>query len=129
MSLRTLLDKTTAADRLFFLLLIILSLSGICFIREILPESQTVLIDADGKPAYVLPLNEDKTVSVEGSEGKTIVEIRGNKVRIIDSPCQNKLCIRQGWIKTGGVVCLPNKVVVTIRGHEDNDRGFDAVTR
>jgi len=114
---------------LFFLLLIILSLSGICFIREILPESQTVLIDADGKPAYVLPLNEDKTVSVEGSEGKTIVEIRGKRVRIMDSPCRNKLCIRQGWVETGGVVCLPNKVVVTIRGHEENDRGVDAVTR
>jgi hypothetical protein len=127
--LRTLLDKTTAADRLFFLLLIILSLSGIFFIKEILPESQTVLIDADGKPAYVLPFNEDKTVSVEGSEGKTIVEIRGKKVRIMDSPCRNKICIRQGWVETGGVVCLPNRVVVTIRGHEDNDRGFDAVTR
>jgi hypothetical protein len=114
---------------LLFLLLIILSLSGIFFIREILPESQTVLIDADGKPAYVLPLNEDKTVSVEGFEGKTIVEIRGKKVRIMDSPCRNKLCIRQGWVENGGVVCLPNKVVVTIRGHEDNDRGVDAVTR
>jgi hypothetical protein len=129
LSLRTLLDKTTAADRLLFLLLIILSLSGIFFIGEILPESQSVLIDADGKPAYVLPLNEDKTVSVEGPEGKTMVEIRGEKVRIIDSPCRNKLCIRQGWIKTGGVICLPNKVVVTIRGHEDNDGGVDAVTR
>lgn len=114
---------------MFFLLLIILSLSGIFFIKEILPESQTVLIDADGKPAYVLPFNEDKTVSVEGSEGKTIVEIRGKKVRIMDSPCRNKICIRQGWVETGGVVCLPNRVVVTIRGHEDNDRGFDAVTR
>jgi len=129
LSLRTLLDKTTAADRLLFLLLIILSLSGIFFIREILPESQTVLIDAEGKPAYVLPLNEDRTVSVEGPEGKTIVEIRGKKVRIMDSPCRNKLCIRQGWVKTGGVVCLPNKVVVTIRGHEDNDQDVDAVTR
>jgi hypothetical protein len=129
LSLKTLLHKTTPADRFIFLILVILSLSGIFFIREIFPESQTVLIDADGKPAYVLPLNEDKTVSVEGSEGKTIVEIRGNKVRIIDSPCRNKLCIRQGWIETGGVVCLPNKVVVTIRGHEDNVRGVDAITR
>ena len=114
---------------MLFLLLIILSLSGIFFIREILPESQTVLIDAEGKPAYVLPLNEDRTVSVEGPEGKTIVEIREKKIRIMDSPCRNKLCIRQGWVKNGGVVCLPNKVVVTIRSHEDNDRGVDAVTR
>jgi len=110
-------------------MLIVLSLSGILFIREILPESQTVLIDVDGRPAYILPLSEDKTLSVEGSAGKTIVEIRRKKVRIVDSPCRNKLCIRQGWVETGGVVCLPNKVVVTIRGHEDKEKGVDAITR
>ena len=125
----SLLDKTTLADRLLFLMLIVLSLSGILFIREILPESQTVLIDVDGRPAYILPLSEDKTLSIEGSAGKTIVEIRGKKVRIVDSPCRNKLCIRQGWVETGGVVCLPNNVVVTIRGHEDNEKGVDAITR
>lgn len=106
-----------------------LSISGIFFIREILPENQTVLIYVDGKPAYILPLDEDSTISVEGSEGNTIVEIRGNRVHIIDSPCRNKLCVRQGWIKIGSVVCLPNNVIVTIRGHDDNNRGIDAVTR
>jgi hypothetical protein len=125
----SLLHKTTLADWLLFLILIVLSFSGILFIREILPESQTVLIDVDGRPAYILPLGDDKTLSVKGSEGTTVIEIKGKKVRILDSPCRNKLCIRQGWVGAGGVVCLPNKVVVTIRGHEDNENEIDAVTR
>jgi hypothetical protein len=120
---------TTAADRLLFFVLCTLSITGIFFTGKLLPESQTVIIDADGKPVYILPLDEDKTVSVEGPEGKTIVEIQRNRVRISDSPCPNKLCIKQGWIDRGAVVCLPNKVIVTIRGNLGNDRGIDAVTR
>jgi hypothetical protein len=114
---------------LLFLLLIVFSIAGIVFIRELLPESQTVVIDVDGRPAYILPLNEDKTISVDGIEGLTVVEIRGSRVRITDSPCPNKLCVKQGWIKNGSVVCLPNRVVVTVRGTDDNSRGVDAVTR
>jgi hypothetical protein len=129
LSLRILFDTTTAADRLLFLILFLLSISGFFFVRKILPEKQTVLIDTDGKPAYILPLGEDRTISVEGPEGKTVVEIRRNMVRIIDSPCRNKLCVRQGWIKSGALVCLPNKVVVTVRGHDSNNRGIDAITR
>jgi hypothetical protein len=127
--LRSLFDTTTAADRLLFLILFLLSISGLFFIRKILPEKQTVLIDADGKPAYILPLGEDRTVSVKGPKGTTVVEIRNNMVRVTDSPCPNKLCVKQGWITSGAVVCLPNKVAVTISGNDGNNRGIDAITR
>lgn len=114
---------------MLFLTLLSLSFFGLFFIRNILPENQTVLIDADGKPAYALPLSEDRTVSVEGPDGKTVVEIRGKMVRIIESPCRNKLCVQQGWISSGSLICLPNRVVVTIQGHVTDQRGIDAVTR
>lgn len=114
---------------MLFLTLLSLSILGLFFIRNILPETQTVLIDADGKPAYALPLSEDRAVSVEGPEGITVVEIRGKMVRVIDSPCRNKLCLKQGWISSGAIVCLPNRVVVTIQGNDSNSRGIDAVTR
>lgn len=129
MSLRILLETITAADRLLFVTLFLLSILGLFFINKILPEKQTVLIDSDGKPAYILPLSEDQTISVEGPKGKTVVEIRRNMVRIIDSPCPNKLCVKQGWIKSGAVVCLPNKVAATISGNDGNNRGIDAIAR
>jgi len=114
---------------LLFLILFLLSISGLFFIRKILPERQIVLIDADGKPAYILPLSEDRTVSVQGPEGTTVVEIRNNMIRVVDSPCPNKLCVKRGWITSGAVVCLPNKVAVTISGNDGNNRGIDAITR
>jgi hypothetical protein len=129
LNLRNLFDITTAADRFLFLILFMLSISGIFFVRELLPESRSVLIDVNGKTAYVFPLQENRTIAVEGPQGRTIVEIKGNRVRIIDSPCPHKLCVKQGWIQKGSLVCLPNSVVITIQGPESDDRGIDAVTR
>jgi hypothetical protein len=128
LSLRELLHSTTIADKVLFSLLILLSLLGIFLIKAFVPEGHTLVIELDNKPVYLLPLDKNRIVSVEGQLGKTTVEIRDNKVRILDSPCRNKLCIHQGWIKKGTLVCLPNRVVVTIdRGKEKKDI-IDAVT-
>lgn len=106
-----------------------LSFLGLFSITKILPKNEIVTIDVDGKTAYVLPLCGDRTVTVEGPQGKSIVEIRGKMVRISDSPCPNKLCVRQGWTASGAIVCVPNRVVVTISGYVNDHGGIDAVTR
>lgn len=129
LSLRTLFDTTTFADRLLFLILCILSLASFFFVREVLPVRETVEIDVNGKPAYVFPLDEDRIIQVQGSLGNTVVEIRERRVRIVDSPCPNRLCVKQGWIWTGSVICLPNNVSVTIGGHDDRESDIDAITR
>lgn len=120
MNLKSLFNRTTVADKVLFYLLILLSLSGIIFIKQVIPESRTVSIEVDGRPVYILPVDKDTIVSVDGPEGKTFVEIKDRGVRITESPCHNKLCVQQGWVKNGSIVCLPNRVVVTIGNHEDN---------
>lgn len=128
MSLRELLHSTTTADKILFSLLLLLSLSGIFFIKAFVPEGHTVVIELDNKPVYLLPLDKDGIVSVDGPLGKTTVEIKDNRVRIQDSPCHNKLCVRQGWIKKGSLVCLPNRIVVTIDRGRETGNTIDAVT-
>jgi hypothetical protein len=86
------------------------SLAGIFFIKDIMPQSKSVL------------------VSVEGPLGNTTIEIKDRKVRITDSPCNNKLCIKQGWITSGSIVCLPNRVVVTVGNKDRQKDGPDAIT-
>ncbi len=71
-------------------------------------------IEVNGRLVYVLPIDKDRTVSVEGPEGRTVIEIKDHRLRVTESPCHNKLCIKQGWIESGAIVCLPNRVVVTI---------------
>jgi len=96
--------------------------------KAFFPQGHTVVIALDNKPMYLLPLDKDRTVSVEGPIGKTTIEIRNSRVRVLDSPCKNKLCVRQGWIERGALVCLPNRVAVTIDNGKETGNTVDAVT-
>jgi hypothetical protein len=129
LNLKGLLKSTTIADKILLSTLILLSFSGIVFIKEVLPKGKIVQIEVDSRPVYILPIDKDRTVSVEGPVGKTVVEIRNHRVRVTESPCQNKLCIKQGWIESGAIICLPNRVVVTIGNQEEkSDKIVDAIT-
>ena len=107
--------------------MIVLSLSGIVFIREVLPKNQSARVEVDGKLVYILPLDKNRIISVDGPIGKTYIEIHDHRVRITGSPCQNKLCIKQGWMASGAIVCLPNRVIVTI-GNSGETKPIDAST-
>jgi len=128
--LRKILRGTTGADKVLISVLILVSLSGIVFIQEVMPKARNVLIEVDGHPLYVLPMGRDGIVEVEGPRGKTIVELKQEKVRVKDSPCPAKQCVKQGWAEHGVIVCLPNKVVITIGNDGDDvDTVVDAITR
>ncbi|MFA4918925.1 MAG: NusG domain II-containing protein [Thermodesulfovibrionales bacterium] len=128
MSFRKILLNTTGADRILFLLLLSVSLAGIFSIKDIMPQSKSVLVEVNGKPVYILPLDKNRILSVEGPVGNTTIEIKDHAVRITDSPCSNKLCIKQGWIHSGSIVCLPNRVVVTVGNKDRQKDGPDAIT-
>lgn len=68
-------------------------------------------------------------INVPGKLGETIVEIDMDRVRIVSSPCPDKDCEHQGWIKRQGqiIVCLPNRVVITIET-TNPDQDVDAVS-
>jgi hypothetical protein len=106
-----------------------LCICGIFLVREIMPDGNTVRIDVDGNQSYVYPLGTDREVPVTGPLGTTHIEIRDNRVRIFESPCTTKRCVRQGWQVKGTVICLPNPVTVTVGGHEyATDMDVDAIS-
>ena len=82
-------------------------------------KGSTVRVLADGKE-YEFQM-KNGTYEVEGAIGITTFQIEDGKVHIIDSPCPNKNCVEQGW--SSPLICLPNKVVITIENYGD----FDAV--
>lgn len=128
--MKNLLQGTTKADKVLISVLIVVSLSGIFFMQEVMPKRRTVLIEVDGRPLYVLPLGRDRIVEVEGSRGKTIIELKQEMARVKDSPCPTKQCVKQGWTGHGVIVCLPNKVVITVGNDNDDVHTVaDAITR
>ena len=60
------------------------------------------------------------------SLGPVLIVVDGSGVRIVDSRCPHKLCVRMGAINHAGdwIACVPNKLVIRIEG----DSAVDAIT-
>lgn len=80
---------------------------------------------ADGVARH--SLWETRDLEVAGRQGTTRVRIDLGRVRVTDSPCTDRICIRAGWLDEVGdtTACLPNGVVVTISGRAGTR--FDAI--
>lgn len=89
--------------------------------------AEWVLVTAPGMEARRVAIGEDATLEINGRLGISRIELRDGRVRFVDSPCVGRLCVHAGWLSRSGHVaaCLPNGVVVEVRGGE---REFDAVS-
>lgn len=84
-------------------------------------------IYVNGKAYMKVDLSKDATYNIENH---MTIEVLAGKIRVKDSDCPEKLCIKQGWISSPGIpiVCLPNKIVIEIIGTTSSET-MDAITR
>ncbi len=88
-----------------------------------------VRILADGAQVAELDLPQGKrSLSITGYQGLSHLEVDGDRVRMVDSACPDKLCVRRGWVSRPGesIVCLPNRVVIEV---VSDGEGPDIVNR
>ena len=83
-------------------------------------KAREALIKIDNRPVQRVSLRMDRRINLEGENGKVVIEVREGRVRVVESTCFQRICINTGWINKPGqnIVCLPNKVLVTIEGKE-----------
>ena len=79
-----------------------------------------------GKHWQNVDLFQNQWIDVPGVLGVSKLQVQDGKIRFVQSPCDGKQCIYQGWISQGGevAVCLPNKVSVQILSA---DPRFDSI--
>ena len=87
-------------------------------------ESGTeVVISVDGSEFGRYPLASEQEVEITNSSGDVTnhLVIKNGKADMTDAACPDHLCVRQKAISHQGetIVCLPNKVVVSIEGGEE----------
>jgi len=77
---------------------------------------------------YIYSLDKDNTIDLQGLKGKTRISIKDGKVKILASPCPLKICMKNGTIANVGewLVCLPNGIIVNIKGKDDENKNIDA---
>jgi hypothetical protein len=89
-----------------------------------------IVIRADKKIIKEHFSKKVRKIKINGARGFSVIEIGSNWVRMSDSDCPNKLCVKQGKIYKVGdsVICLPNKVSITIAGrNKKTEEEVDAV--
>lgn len=129
LNLKETIKSIRLADWLLTAIFIIIPLAGMVFINSLISSGSNVIIEVEGIDRYKYPLSEDRVVHIKSSYGSLNVEIRGGKVRVIGTSCANKLCERQGWLDKGAIICLPNRISITVGGsQEQKDRTVDAIT-
>ena len=111
------------------LILIILALSTLILIvtRSRKEQGAYVIVMVENTEIARYSMTVNGIYDINANNGKTNrIEIRDGRVRMIEASCPNHLCIRQSWISLEGqsIVCLPNKVIVTVHG---TGGGFDFV--
>jgi hypothetical protein len=60
------------------------------------------------------PTIPTRTYNITGSIGNMNIRTRDNKLRVRESSCQHKTCVKSGSIAKSGeyIVCIPNEIVI-----------------
>ncbi len=119
--------KKTIGKRELILLAVLLTLGGLGILflslRPAVLNGQ-VEITVDGTVFQTLPLAEDATVTIPGADGgENVLVIESGKAYMKSASCPDGICVRHYAVSKDGesIICLPNKVVVTVRGGEKGD--------
>lgn len=85
-------------------------------------EGSTAVIYVDGEIYKKMPLDVNASVVVESEYGRNTVVIKDGRVSIADADCPGKDCEKEKISETArSIVCLPNRLCVTIENSKTDD--------
>ncbi len=112
-------------------LLIVILLAGAVFtfplLRSMAPGSVT--IQKGNRVIAEYPLDENRSLEVQGIYGPMIIEIKDGAVSVQRSSCPHQLCRFSGSVNHTGsqIVCVPNHVLISIKASEK--KVYDAIAQ
>ncbi len=121
--MKSLKELTVIQKRELILVVAILVISGLLFgifyVRNRKPAEE-VVVTVDGKIVATLDLHKNTDMVIDGYGGTDHLIIKDGYASITEASCPDKVCVRTGKIHRSGelIVCLPNRVVVTIEGED-----------
>ena len=112
----------------FVIIICVLCIAGLlfCGLKFLTPQGNTVKIEVDSKTVAAFSLDENRSYSIRKNGKVTnIVEIKDGKVSVSAADCPDKICVKHREISKSGesIICLPNKVVVSIESEENEVDG------
>lgn len=110
--------------------LLLLSALFLVLMTIFLQSGDKVLVTVDGEVYGTYSLCDEQEIEIK-KDGKVtnVLEIKDGYARMKEADCPDRLCVHQKKIENDkeSIVCLPNRIVVTVEAEEDNE--LDSVAR
>ena len=97
---------------------------GIRFYQKANTKEAVAVVTVDGVEYGRYPLNEDRTERITLENGSyNVLAIKDGYADMTEASCPDQICVNHSKIsrKNETIVCLPDKVVVTIENGEKED--------
>lgn len=124
----------TKADKIFMLGVLLVGITAYLIKGSLLwgavqPAHMQAVVKVGGEVIQTVQLSPEETplrFSVQGKQGLAVVEVSGEKIRMLEADCPDQICVKRGWISSAGesIICVPNEIVIYI----DAPTAVDAVT-
>ncbi len=91
-------------------------------------EGGIAVVTVDGEEVASYRLNKNGSYEITGVDGgKNTLVIEDGQAYMSQADCPDELCVKTGRVEYDGetIVCLPHKVVVTIKSDEKAKAGED----
>ena len=100
------------------LLIVCLLGAGYLLLRR---EGDRVEVTVDGEVFGVYSLSEDRRVEITVGNNRNVLIIENGEAYVTDASCPDGICEAHRPISRSGesIVCLPNRVVVTVKKAEE----------
>ncbi len=127
------LKEIRKADIILFTLLIICAVGLFIYNIANQHEGGQVIVTVDGKYYSSYSLEQNQEIEIASGNNINVIVIENGFVHMESSTCHNQVCVNDGKIHTTGqsIICLPNKVVITIEGAAGSEEAeeIDAISR
>ena len=101
-----------------YLILFVLIASSLLLIITKLNNNSYAYVYYDNKEVLKIDLSKDDNYKVDGFNGEVMIEVKDNKLRVSKENSPLHICSNQGWMNSGSLVCLPNKIVINFENDE-----------
>jgi hypothetical protein len=119
----------TKGDKFLIAFVVFLTIVSLGFIKKqgFSNSEKYISVQVNGKEIKKIIFDKNivgNTIPIETEYGYNLMEIGDEEVRVIEASCPDKIDVHQGYISKVGetIVCLPNKLVIEIKGMGKDDK-------
>ncbi len=115
-------------DCLIILIVLVIGIAAVFLFRGTTGAKAEVYVNK--RKTAVFSLSGPESIKeIDTQIGKIRLEIGNGSIRVLQSPCNQRICILQGAIHHTheNIICLPARMVISITGPEDADNPYNQI--